>query len=563
MTESPTAVAALSPFDVVVFDLDGVVTDTASVHEAAWRDLFNEVLLDPRVPLTARREPFSPDDYRSYLDGKQRKDGVEAFLDSRGIRLPVGGASDPAGHWSVHGLAERKNHLFRERLGREGVAVFPGTVALLERLRSGQVPVALASSSRNASAVLAAAGLSNAFDLVVDGVLAGELGLAGKPDPALFLEVVHRLGIAPARAVVIEDALAGVEAAHAGGFGLVVGIDRTDVRRSEFEAAGANVVLNDVSELDLGRVLTDPWRLVYEGFDPAHEGHREALTTLGNGYMVVRGAAPESRMSMVRYPGTYLAGVYNRLVSTVQGQVSEDEHLVNVPNCLVLDIRVDGADWWSEGGLKVIRERRVLDLRQASLQRELVLQAEDGRRLELVQRRFVSMARPHLMALETTILAKGWGASLSVRSGMDTGVTNENVPEDALLAHHHLRVLRADSASPVPVIEVETTQSHVRIATALRTRVSGSGGGGTPGESAGLYYRLFDVPLVDGVPLTVTQTAAIVTSRDRAVSSPASGAGSVLGAAVQGFDALLSEHEDAWGRFLRLFVVTIDGSPQV
>jgi len=564
MTESPTAAAALSPFDVVIFDLDGVVTDTASVHEAAWRDLFNEVLKDDRIPPEVRKEPFSGIDYQNYVDGRPREDGIVAFLASRGIELPAGDVSDPAAAWSVHGLAERKNQLFSERLGNEGVAVFPGTVALLERLRSGRVPVVLATSSRNASAVLAAAGLSNAFDLVIDGAVAGELGLAGKPDPALFLEVIHRLGIAPARAVVIEDAVAGVEAAHQGGFGLVVGIDRTHARRSALEAAGADVVLDDVSELDLGRVLTDPWRLVYEGYDPAHEGHREALTTLGNGYVAVRGAAPESRGSEVHYPGTYLAGVYNRLVSTIQGQASEDEHMVNLPNWLVLDVRLDGTDWWSRGGLKIRRERRVLDLLRATLRREVLLEATDGRRLELVQRRFVSMAQPHLMALETTITSRGWGGSVGIRSGVDTGVSNENVPEDALLSHHHLLVLKGSGpGEPIPVVEVETIQSHIRIATALRTRVSGLEGNGTPSQQAGMYYRSFEVALTDGMPLTVFKTAAIVSSRDRAVSSPASGARLVLSAAGQGFDVMLAEHEAVWGRLLHLFVVTIDGNLQV
>lgn len=564
MTQSLTAAAALSPFDVVIFDLDGVVTDTAAAHEAAWRDLFNEVLKDPRVPPAARREPFSSSDYQRYVDGRPREDGVEAFLRSRGIELPEGNASEPAGGWSVQGLAERKNQLFKERLRREGVVVFPGTVALLERLRSGRVPVVLATSSRNASAVLAAAGLSDAFDLVMDGAVARELGLPGKPDPALFLEVVHRLGIAPARAVVIEDAVVGIEAARRGGFGLVVGIDRADTRRAELETAGADVVLNDVSELDLGRVLTDPWLLIYEGYDPAHEGHREALTTLGNGYLAVRGAAPESKKNEVRYPGTYLAGVYNRLVSDIQGHTVEDEHMVNVPNWLVLDVRLNETAWWSRGGLKIRRERRVLDLLQATLQREVTLEADDGRRLELVQRRLVSMAQPHLMALETTFTARGWSASVSIRSGVDTGVTNENVPEDALLTHQHLTVLKVSApADSIPVIEVETNQSHIRIATALQTRVSGSTVSGTPGEEAGLFYRSFEVLLTDGVPLVVNKMAAIVTSRDRAVASPASGARSVLRTSGQGFDRMLADHGAAWQRLLHMFVVTIDGSPQV
>lgn len=563
MTESPTAPATLSPFDAVIFDLDGVVTDTAAVHEAAWRELFDEVLDDPRVPATARRDPFSRGDYLSYVDGRPREDGVGVFLRSRGVTLPPGSDLDSAGEWSVHGLAERKNQLFKERLGREGVSAFPGTVALLERLRSERVPVALATSSRNASAVLAAAGLSKAFDLIIDGAIARELGLRGKPDPALFLEVVHRLGVPPARAVVIEDAASGVEAARRGEFGLVVGIDRAD-RRAELEAAGADVVLNDVSELDLGRVFTDPWRLIYEGYDPAREGHREALTTLGNGYVAVRGAAPECRMSEVRYPGTYLAGVYNRLVSVVQGQKSEDEHMVNLPNWLLLDVRLDGTAWWSQGGLEIRRERRVLDLLRATLQREVQLEADDGRRLDVVQRRFVSMAQPHLMALETTFTAVGWSGSMTIRSGVDTGVTNENVPEDALLSHHHLVPLQiSEPSEPNLVIQVETSQSRIRIATALRTQVSGDPGSGVSGEETGWYYRSFHVPLTDAVPLVVTKTAAIVTSRDGAVSSPLLGAQSVLRASDKGFNAMLSEHQDAWARLLHLFVVKIDGSPQV
>lgn len=573
MAHSPTASAALSPFDAVIFDLDGVVTDTASVHEQAWKELFDDMLGDPRIPARAVNRPFSHTDYVNYVDGRPRREGLEAFLGSRGISLPEGTAADAAGDWSVHGLAKRKDQLFRQRLGRDGVRAFPGTVALLDRLRSARVPVVLATSSRNASAVLAAAGLTDAFDLVVGGVIADELALPGKPDPALFLEVVHRLGIPPARAVVIEDAVAGVEAARRGGFGLVVGIDRAQ-RRADLEAAGADVVLTDVSQLDLGRVLTDPWRLIYEGYDPAHEGHREALTTLGNGYVAVRGAAPESRISEVRYPGTYLAGVYNRLVSRVQGQETEDEHMVNQPNWLVLDVRLDGSGWWSGGGLRILRERRVLDMRTATLEREILLESPDGRRLAVVQRRFVSMAQPHLMALETTLTALGWSGGLVVRSGVDTSVTNENVPEDALLSHHHLvRLGPSAPAEPIPVIEVETSQSHIRIATALGTVISGTTpgkvpdpgthGAGPPGEEPGLYCRTWELQLTDGVPVVVTKTAAMVTSRDRAISSPALAARSVLRTAGRDFDGMLAEHVAAWSRLLNLFAIDLGGSPHV
>jgi beta-phosphoglucomutase family hydrolase len=563
MADSPTASAALSPFDAVIFDLDGVVTDTATVHEAAWKQLFDGVLEDPRITGHAPKGPFSAADYLDYVDGRPREDGVRSFLASRGITLPDGKPSDAAGELTVRGLAKLKDRIFKELLGRDGVRTFPGTVALIERLRAARIPVAVATSSRNAAAVLAAAGLSGTFDLVMGGVIAAELGLHGKPDPAVLLEIVHRLGVPPARAVVIEDAIAGVEAARRGGFGLVVGIDRAE-RRADLEAAGADVVLTDVGQLDLGRVLTDPWRLVYEGYDPAHEGHREALTTLGNGYLAVRGAAPECRMSDIHYPGTYLAGVYNRLVSKVQGQDVEDEHMVNAPNWLVLDVRLEGSDWWSRGGLKILRERRVLDMRRATLEREVVLESADGRRLAVNQRRFVSMAQPHLMALNSSLTAVGWSGPVEIRSGVDCGVTNENLPEDALLSHHHLvRLGVSDPADPVPVVEVETSQSHIRIATAVRTEISGNNDGGGPGEEEGVYYRRWHLELTDGTPVVITRTAAMVTSRDHAISSPAVAARSVLRTAAHDFGQLLAEHEDAWARLLGLFAIEMDGSPQV
>ncbi|MDP9999703.1 HAD-IA family hydrolase [Pseudarthrobacter sulfonivorans] len=563
MAGSPTASAALSPFDAVIFDLDGVVTDTATVHEAAWKQLFDGVLKDPGIPDAARKDPFSADDYLKYVDGRPREDGVKSFLASRGVTLPVGRRSDAPGELTVHGLARLKDRIFKELLGRDGVRTFPGTVDLIERLRASRIPVAVATSSRNASAVLAAAGLSGAFDLVMGGVIAAELGLPGKPDPAVLLEIVHRLGVPPARAVVIEDAIAGVEAARRGGFGLVVGIDRAE-RRAELEAAGADVVLTDVGQLDLGRVLTDPWRLVYEGYDPAHEGHREALTTLGNGYLAVRGAAPEGRMSDIHYPGTYLAGIYNRLVSRVQDQDVEDEHMVNAPNWLVLDIRLEGSDWWSRGGLKVLRERRVLDMRRAILERDVVLEAPDGRRLGVSQRRFVSMAQPHLMGLSTSLTALGWSGTAEIRSGVDCGVTNENLPEDALLSHHHLvRLGVSDADGPVPVVEVETSQSHIRIATAVRTEISGKDDDGGPGEEDGVYFRAWHLELHDAAPVVITRTAAVVTSRDHAISSPAVAARSVLRTAGHDFEKLLAGHEEAWGRLLGLFAIEIDGSPQV
>ena len=311
-TGSPTVAGAVSPFDAVIFDLDGVVTDTASVHRAAWKKLFKTVLSDPRIPPTANSAPFQDSDYFALLDGRPREQGILAFMRSRGIDLPPGDPADPPGAWTAVGLGKAKSALFLEELSRDGVQIFPGTVDLITRLRESQVPIALVSSSRNTSAVLAAATLEGMFTVIVDGTVVSQLHLPGKPDPAALLEAARRLDVRPARVAVVEDATAGIAAARRGGFGLVVGIDRSS-RRPDLEEAGADIVLHDVGELDIGLVLTHPWRLVYEGYDPWHEGHREALTTLGNGRMATRGAAPEARDDTVHYPGTYLAGHYNRV----------------------------------------------------------------------------------------------------------------------------------------------------------------------------------------------------------------------------------------------------------
>lgn len=566
MTESLTVAATLAPVDAVIFDLDGVVTDTAELHAAAWRELFDAVLQDDRISQDARRDPFKDSDYLRFVDGRTREDGVVTFLASRGVTLPAGEPSDKPGEWTAFGLGARKNGIFEEMLRLRGVPVFPGTLALLERLRAGNIPVALATASRNAHAVLAAAGLQDAFDLVVDGNTTSRLGLAGKPDPALFLYAVRELGVAPGRAVVIEDAVAGVEAGHRGGFGLVVGIDRAG-HRAELEAAGADVVLEDVSELDLGLVIADPWQLVYEGFDPAHEGHREALTTLGNGYMATRGAAPEHRKDSVHYPGTYLAGVYNRLTSVIQGQETEDEHMVNVPDWLPLDLCIEDGGWWSEGGLRLRSERRTLDLKRALLTREAVLEDDAGRQLNVVQRRLVSMAEPHLAALETTLTAVGWDGQVSIRSGCDTAVTNSNVAVEALLSNRHLTDVLVSEPGGGPgtatqVVLVQTSQSRIGIALAIRTDVPASLLPGRHEEFGGLFVHRFDAALRDGTPATVTKTVAVVTSRDHAISSPGTAALDILKRSVGGFQLLRANHEAAWAGLLRPFIIEFDASPQ-
>ncbi|HEX6141186.1 MAG TPA: trehalose-phosphatase [Geminicoccaceae bacterium] len=237
--------------EAVLFDMDGVVTDTASAHAAAWKEAFDAFLAARSaaegtvlVPFDARR------DYLAYVDGRPRLDGVRGFLAARGIDLPEGSAEDPPGHATVAGLGNLKNRAFHDWLRRHRVRAFPGSVALIRTLRSAGIRTALFTSSRNADAVLASAGLQDLFDVRVDGRLMAERKLPGKPDPAIVLEAARRLGVPPERAAVVEDATAGVAAGRRGGFGLVVGVDRGGNRPALLEHR-ADLVVDDLANLML------------------------------------------------------------------------------------------------------------------------------------------------------------------------------------------------------------------------------------------------------------------------------------------------------------------------
>jgi beta-phosphoglucomutase family hydrolase len=543
------------PFDAVLFDLDGVVTNTAAAHAAAWTDLFDPILEARQLP---RFDPSH--EYLRYLDGRTREDGILGFLASRGIAVPRGEPRDAASDWTAFGLGKKKNDFFLARIGTEGVRVFPETASLLQRLRDGKVPVGLVSSSRNTHAVVAAAGVNDMFDTVVDGQVVELLQLKGKPDPAMFVEAAHRLGVTPAKTAVIEDAEAGVEAGRRGGFGLVVGVNRSGQQRDALEAAGADIVVDDLGELDLGESRVHPWKLGYEGFDPAHEGHREALTALGNGYMVTRGASPESRDDGVHYPATYLAGIYNRATGLVQDRSVEEEQLVNVPNWLPLDIRIGNNGWWSTGSYSSTAEHRELDLRTGVLTRRVVLRGEHGERLDITQRRFVSMYDPHLAVLETTVTPVGFSGPITIRAGINADVRNANVLRDKEHGSRHLSAVRSSlHDAGIVVCESETTSSQLRIAIALRVAVTGAHHEeASSGPVAGGYRHEFRLRVEDGHSVSVTKTVAVVTSRDPAITSPAEAALAELQRGAHSPDELLARHVAAWRRLWDRFAIDID-----
>ena len=225
-----------------LFDLDGVLTQTATVHEAAWKETFDPVLAQ------AGQAPFTQADYLRYVDGKRRADGVRDFLASRGLDFPEGDPDDPPERDTVTGVGNRKNQFVLRRLAENGVDVYPGSITYLHAARAAGLAIAVVTASANAEAVLQAVGLTDLVEARIDGVVAGREGLRGKPAPDTFLAAAKALGVEPAQAAVFEDALSGVAAGRAGGFRLVVGVDRAG-HGDALRRHGADVVVTDLAQL--------------------------------------------------------------------------------------------------------------------------------------------------------------------------------------------------------------------------------------------------------------------------------------------------------------------------
>ena len=578
--------AALVPvqFDAVAFDLDGVVTDTASIHFQAWQQTF-DAFFEGRTRRTGVSiAPFTLEDYRKYIDGRPREEAIRAFLAARGVELEEGSEPDGPEAETVHGLAKRKDGLFLERMRSKGADVYPSTVALIRRLRALGLKTAVVSASRNCQEILQTTRLDHLFDARIDGRDAATLGLPGKPAPDTFLEAARRLKTSPERTVVIEDAIAGVAAGRAGGFGLVIGIDRTG-HGADLKAAGADIVVADLNQIDLelddalttrrstakpdvhrldpfiarpgtetrhpaAHARPDPWLFAHEGFDPALEGRRETLFAVGNGYFVTRGAAAEARADDLYYPGTYLAGGYNRLTTLIDGRPIENEDLVNLPNWLPLTFRIDEGEWFDLRRVEILQYQLALDLRRGLYVRTLRVRDPQGRETSLAERRFVHMDAKHLAGQHFTITSENWSGRLTVRAMLDGDVANTGVPRYKAFESKNLRVCDAAAIAPCSMLlEVETTQSQLRIALAARIDVKLRGVDVAVDkrpikEAARIGYDIV-LEVTPGTTAELEKIVALYTSRDRAIADPETAARTAI-ARADSFDALLQTHERVW-----------------
>src|SRR5215213_6356422 len=578
-------------FQGAIFDVDGVLVD--SPHELAWRESLQRLMegewrqVRDQTSWTPGR--FTSAVYQQVMSGKPRMAGARAALEYFGVP-------------EVEARAERYAAGKQEqviRLIEEGrFMAFADALRFILAVKDSGLRVAAASSSKNAKLFLERIRLDTFaaeqrldYSFIHDGMTLEQLFDAdisgrdfprGKPDPMIFLTAAQELGLDAGDCFVVEDASSGVQAAKAGGMA-ALGVARLN-DRDLLVGAGADLVVASLDDVSLpaladGRLEErhiaaalrrrhterppSGWTLAYDGFDPGRQGLREALCAVGNGYFVTRGALPEAEADEVHYPGTYVAGLYNRSATEIAGRTVENEDLVNVPNWLPLRFRVAGGPWFDVEAAEVLEHRLELDLRQGTLTRVLRWQ-DQGRRTSMVQRRLVSMKDQHLAGLETTFTAENWSGPMQVRSGLDGRVLNAGVKRYRDLNGQHLRVLHAGEAdAETLLLQAETNQSHVRVALAARTRLL------RDGQVVQADRRLVDEPgfvahelafeLEQGRPVTVEKVVALYTSRDRAISESQLDAHEAA-AAAPGFEELLARHAGEWTILWNRFDIRLDSA---
>lgn len=463
----------------VVFDLDGVITRTASVHAQSWEEAFNQLLKHRAEKDNVSFQPFDRiHDYHNYVDGKPRFEGVLSFLKSRNIQLPPGTPEDEPSLESICGVGNLKNDIFQEILRREGPEVFKSSVDMIKELMDRDIQVAIATSSRNCQLVLQLAGLEDLFEVKVDGVVSAKLELKGKPDPDIFVTAAKELGLTPGQCIVVEDAISGVQAGSAGNFGMTLGVAR-NVSGELLKRFGADMVVTDLSEITVDEMVewfesgmaTDDWFLSYYGFDPGDEKLRETLTTVGNGYLGTRGAYECECASYYFYPGTYIAGIFNKVPSKVQGREIWNNDFVNCPNWLPVMFKVGNGDFNSPLSMEILSYCHSLNMKEGVVERHMVVKDQVGRLTRVSSIRFASMADPHLCVLKFDFTPLNYSGKITIRSAIDGNVINGGVARYSSLTSKHLSRVAGGKIGDGTYLHVETSHSRYQVVTAARTQV--------------------------------------------------------------------------------------------
>lgn len=556
---------ANNEFEAVVFDLDGVITKTAATHSRAWKKMFDEYLKHRSESNNEEFIEFTPQDYLTFVDGKPRYEGVKSFLESRNITLPYGSPDDTPEMESICGLGNRKNEAFNDVLDKEGVEVYPSTVKLLEQLKKDNVRIGVASSSKNAKSVLEAAGLMHFIETRVDGVVSAEIGLTGKPAPDIFLTAAKNLGADPNKTIVVEDAVSGVQAGKNGNFGLVLGLARED-NIEALRAAGADIVVEDLEEISLDDINNwfkngideDNWKLEYNDYVPSKEKSREALLAVGNGYFGTRGSMEEIPAGDNNYPGTYIAGLYNRLITKVAGRDIENEDFVNAPNWTSLTFKINDDPWFNPNNSKIESISRCLDLKSGLLTRRMIVTDEEGRQTEIESQRVASMKSIHQAAIKYSITPLNYSGNLTVSSCLDGTIINDGVKRYRDLNQQHLKPVEQGVSNNISFIKVKTVQSDIEIAEAEKITCSDQKNAKIAfTQDDGIAYTYIDLDAIKGVKVTIEKHVAIYDSNNvngNVLEMAVTGAGSITS-----FNDLLSESNGEWDSIWKKVDIELEG----
>ncbi|MFW9994038.1 MAG: HAD-IA family hydrolase [Candidatus Odinarchaeota archaeon] len=519
-------------FNAAIFDLDGVITQTAFVHSKAWKKIFDEYLRYREEKYGEKFYEFTHiDDYLVYVDGKPRYKGVESFLQSRGIKISYGDPSDTPGKETVCGLGNKKNLIFNEIMAQDGVFVYETSVILIEKLRNNGIKVGVASSSKNCKSIIEAAGLSDLFETRVDGVVSAELGLKGKPEPDIFTTACDNLGVSYDKAIIVEDAVSGVQAGLNGHFGLVLGVSRENNER-ELKNNGADIVVKDLGEITLDDMEEwfvkglekSNWSLCYYDYSYEKEKTRESLCTVGNGYFGTRGAMEECEANSVNYPGTYIAGVYNRLESQIAGRIIENEDFVNCPNWLAITFKLGNEEWFDFYNLEIVNCTRKLDFKTGIFSRRVTVKDEKGRETIIESSRLASMANPHIGAIRYRITPQNYSERITIKSGLDGNLVNAGVERYKPLNSKHLEPVIQEGKNDTSYLLVQTNQSRIKIAEAAKLIISKNDALVVPKiqvyKFKGAVYSLFDVNMKEKETIVVDKLVALYTSNDKNTEDP-------------------------------------------
>ena len=544
-------------FDAVIFDLDGVITDTASTHSTAWKQMFDQFLHNYAKQENIPFQEFTHEnDYLPYVDGKPRYQGVASFLKSRGIELPFGTPEDTPDKVTTCGLGNRKNELFNKRIQAGDVHIYQSTVDFMHSLQDAGIHIGVASSSKNAKIVLETVGLLDLIETRVDGVASAKLGLMGKPHADIFTTACDNLGVYYDRAVIVEDAISGVQAGRNGGFGLVLGVAREDNAHALL-LNGADIVVEDISEIDLHKIgqwfakgLEDEkWSISYNDYLPELEGTRETLLSVGNGFFGTRGALEESFANEHNYPGTYIAGLYNRLKSEVGGRTISNEDFVNIPNWLPITFKIGSGEWFDPNQTEIIQISRRLDFRAGILHRKLVVEDAEGHQTQVTSQRLASMENPHLAVLRYEITPLNYDEKITLRSILDGDIENTGVSRYRDLNSKHLEAVKEEGEGSRSSLLVKTNESNILIAEASCLLITANGSKFEPDfeqkHAPAKITTIFTVNAKRGLPLTVDKLVAIYASNRKQVENPFEAAQNALSKGIS-FDEIRQASEAAW-----------------